>query len=280
MAQVLYYSTLKGLVAVQHPLGDVKKKVTKKRKEKHLKIRVYEIGEEIPPKEEGFVRFVCLSDTHNRHSELEMIQGDILIHAGDFTDTGKYSELESFATWLGSLTIPHKVVIGGNHDLSLDEEFYQQHWKIWHDSYNDPKVSISLLKEHCHLLHDDCVEIEGFRIYGNPYQPRQPKTRKPMAYGRTRGKELKQIWNHIPKGIDLLVTHTPPAAIGDEDTHIGDEELLIAVKRINPIVHIFGHCHAGRGVYYANGINFINAANKFAHNPLRPGYVFDLLRRK
>merc|ERR1712018_691336 len=34
------------------------------------------------------VRVVCISDTHNRHSEMEEIpQGDILIHAGDLPRT-------------------------------------------------------------------------------------------------------------------------------------------------------------------------------------------------
>lgn len=36
-------------------------------------------------------RFVCISDTHNHHVKLP--KGDVLIHAGDLTDMGGYSEV-------------------------------------------------------------------------------------------------------------------------------------------------------------------------------------------
>ena len=34
----------------------------------------------IPPKPEGATRFVCISDTHNRHRMLELPAGDVLLH--------------------------------------------------------------------------------------------------------------------------------------------------------------------------------------------------------
>lgn len=36
-------------------------------------------------------RFVCISDTHNRPVKLP--KGDVLIHAGDLTNQGSYSEV-------------------------------------------------------------------------------------------------------------------------------------------------------------------------------------------
>ena len=41
------------------------------------------------PRKEGCSRWVCISDTHGRHREIDSVpDGDVLIHAGDFTDTG------------------------------------------------------------------------------------------------------------------------------------------------------------------------------------------------
>ena len=50
-----------------------------------------------------------------------MPEGDILIHAGDFTSVGKTKEIIHFNKFLSSLTsFKHKIVIAGNHDLTLD----------------------------------------------------------------------------------------------------------------------------------------------------------------
>lgn len=34
------------------------------------------------------VRFVCISDTHDLHAKLNVPDGDVLIHAGDFMAFG------------------------------------------------------------------------------------------------------------------------------------------------------------------------------------------------
>merc|ERR1712227_46222 len=64
-------------------------------------------------------RIVCVSDTHNRHLNLDIQPGDIFIHAGDITQRGTLHELEAFNEWLATLPHKHKVVIGGNHDEIL-----------------------------------------------------------------------------------------------------------------------------------------------------------------
>ena len=49
--------------------------------------------------------------------------GDVLIHAGDFTRCGHLQEVKEFNTWLGTLPHKHKIVIAGNHELSFDQIF-------------------------------------------------------------------------------------------------------------------------------------------------------------
>lgn len=38
-------------------------------------------------------RFVCVSDTHGRHHGVALPRGDILLHCGDFTDTGQAKQV-------------------------------------------------------------------------------------------------------------------------------------------------------------------------------------------
>ena len=53
------------------------------------------------PIRDDAVRFVCVSDTHNRTDRLRVPPGDVFLHAGDFTMTGQMREVEHFNTWLG-----------------------------------------------------------------------------------------------------------------------------------------------------------------------------------
>ncbi|ELW64493.1 Metallophosphoesterase domain-containing protein 1 [Tupaia chinensis] len=54
------------------------------------------------PKPPGYTRFVCVSDTHSRTDPIQMPYGDVLIHAGDFTELGLPSEVKKFNEWLGT----------------------------------------------------------------------------------------------------------------------------------------------------------------------------------
>lgn len=49
------------------------------------------------------VRFVCMSDTHSliRNLVFDIPDGDIFIHAGDFTKCGQKDEVIQFNNWLG-----------------------------------------------------------------------------------------------------------------------------------------------------------------------------------
>eukprot|EP00041_Stephanoeca_diplocostata_P027314 m.750151 g.750151 ORF g.750151 m.750151 type:complete len:262 (+) comp23156_c0_seq22:51-836(+) len=54
------------------------------------------------------------------------------------------------------------------------------------------------------------------RVFGAAAQPRQPKTRRPMAYGYARGTPpAKAAWRRVPASADVVVTHTPAHGILD-----------------------------------------------------------------
>jgi 3',5'-cyclic AMP phosphodiesterase CpdA len=64
------------------------------------------------------ITVVCMSDNHN--NKMNVPHGDLLIHAGDLTQSGTVTEIQDALNWIKSLSHPHKVVIAGNHDLALD----------------------------------------------------------------------------------------------------------------------------------------------------------------
>ena len=46
-----------------------------------------------------------MSDTHSKTSKLKnpIPEGDVFIHAGDFTDKGTLDEVKSFNSWIGEV---------------------------------------------------------------------------------------------------------------------------------------------------------------------------------
>jgi predicted phosphodiesterase len=212
------------------------------------------------------VRIVCLSDTHNRHDALRVPEGDVLVHAGDATMHGTAEELEAFDAWLGALPHRHKLVIAGNHDF-----IFQQR----------PSAARDLLRSALYL-EDSEATIEGLRFWGSPWQP----WFFDWAFNLKRGAPLREKWALIPEGIDVLVTHGPPHGILDlvgreasvrGQEHVGCEELLGAVLRLRPRVHVFGHIHEGYGREARDGIEFVNACNcDRAYRALNAPLVVDL----
>lgn len=79
-------------------------------------------------------RILCISDTHSgRQSHFFSEKGsfrrpfpkaDILLHSGDLTQTGKIEEYRHALDLLKSFDAELKLVIAGNHDLSLDRSYY------------------------------------------------------------------------------------------------------------------------------------------------------------
>lgn len=67
------------------------------------------------------MRIVAVSDTHGFNQKLP--EGDIFIHCGDFCNSGSTDNVIDFCNYLSTLKFKHKIVIGGNHELSLDIQY-------------------------------------------------------------------------------------------------------------------------------------------------------------
>jgi len=136
------------------------------------------------------IRIVCVSDTHFYHQQLELPDGDILIHAGDFMGFGDMEwHIAEFNQWLGRQPHSHKIVIAGNHDSMFE---------------SSPGVARALLTNAIYLENSG-VELEGLRFWGSPVQP----TFYEWAFKVDRGDPIRRYWDMIPAGTDVLVTTGP-----------------------------------------------------------------------
>lgn len=190
------------------------------------------------------MRIVLISDTHNQHDGLVLPDGDILIHAGDFSGRGRVDEVGRFMQWFGKQRHPHKVLIAGNHDFLAEK---------------DPMTFASLIPDNVTYLNDSGVVMEGLKIWGSPIQP----WFFDWAFNRQRGKDIAKHWALIPEDTDILVTHGPPHGIldrADDGKLVGCEELIKVVERIRPKIHVFGHIHEAHGSLLQNGTHYVNAS--------------------
>lgn len=185
------------------------------------------------------VAIVCLSDTHN--SQHSIPDGDILIHAGDLTQSGSFNELQHTLRWLRALPHPTKIVIAGNHDLLLDSArdglSRRAAWAASERARLDWGDIIYLENEEVTI---SCPNGRRLRVYGSPYSTRNGN----WAFQYPRGQD---VWaGSVHDGIDVLITHGPPLAHLDL-LKLGCAYLLQTLWRVRPRLHVFGHVHEGAG---------------------------------
>jgi|EP01046_Picozoa_sp_COSAG06_P018833 predicted phosphodiesterase len=209
---------------------------------------------------EGSVRVVAVSDTHGLHDALGTLpEGHILIHCGDFTDKGSAEEVAAFDRWLGEQPHQHKIVVAGNHDVSMFAAF-------------DPARAAEMLPSATHYLDCGYVDLFGLRIFGVSWK-------RQFAAGK-RVAALEQRPYGAPP-IDILVAHEPPA--GTLDGGFGCETMKALMVDTGGCarVSLFGHVHEARGVVRSGERLWVNCAvvndGMRAHTVVAPAVVFDLL---
>lgn len=191
----------------------------------------------------SFLTIVAISDTHELHREIDVPHGDLLVHAGDFTMFSKSAAaILDFNDWLGELPHRWRICISGNHEFFLEA---------------DP--SRRRLITNATMLINEGVEIFGLKIWGSPTTPLYGG-----AFGMSSSEDRMKLWAKIPGDVDILVTHAPPYGILDRSpgaaNHAGCPQLLDAVQRLKPKLHIFGHAHGAHGVVSSEDTLFANAA--------------------
>ena len=189
------------------------------------------------------MRIVCISDTHNHSlSNLNLPEGDVLVHAGDATMYGGTKELQNFVDQMAELPFKHKLFVPGNHDFNTD------------------KAGFKLATQHAFTtLIDEEIAIDGVRFYGFPWVPNLPRWAYHMSFERE-----EMMCDSIPEGVDVVISHGPPWKILDRtihhSPHYGSEGLLNRLLKIKPKYSVFGHVHSGYGELELNGTRFLNVS--------------------
>lgn len=206
------------------------------------------------------LKCVAISDTHGGHHQVEVPDGDVLIHSGDLCKYGRMEEVKDFASWLRKLPHKHKLITAGNHDKPF--------------KLHEAKCRRLLKEAGAILLLNEEVVIEGVKFWGSPVTP----TFFDWHFMKDRGSEIAKVWRLIPTDADVIITHGPPYGHGDlcppynmsAPKVAGCLDLLSRMRDIRhetkqryPRVHVCGHIHNGYGVTKSDefgDLMFINAA--------------------
>ncbi|KAM7203252.1 Metallo-dependent phosphatase-like protein [Rhypophila sp. PSN 637] len=215
------------------------------------------------------IRFLILSDTHDTAFPSLPISGppiDVVLHCGDLTMIGGLSSYRRAISSILSIPAQLHLVIPGNHDVSLDPEWWASNLiedehdpeesnkalQLFEDAKQETNGRFVLLSEGLHKF-----ELDGgksFTIYASPYSPEFG------GYAFSYPPEEDRFREKIPDGVDILMTHGPPSFSNTEGTtsykldlgrhgeHCGCEKLARAVEKTKPLIHCFGHIHEGYGV--------------------------------
>ncbi|TVY37728.1 Metallophosphoesterase domain-containing protein [Lachnellula occidentalis] len=229
-----------------------------------------------PPQLSVKTRILILSDTHGVNALPETITEsiDVVLHCGDLSQGGELESYRKTITLLSSIKAPLKLVIPGNHDLSLDEKYWAANCKPEGAHIHAEARAIWTGKEAAGIrllepgLQELVLENGGvLRIYASPATPTPMQggawafgygtnedIYNPAGTGISYGTNTSTPGTEIPDGakIDIMMTHGPAKYQLDRTRNgdsVGCPHLFRALRRIRPRVHAFGHVHDSWGVW-------------------------------
>ena len=213
-------------------------------------------------------RILILSDTHcaplatwnEPPFQAPLPSADLLIHCGDLTLSGQIDEYHKALDLLRAIDAPVKLVIGGNHDMSLDSDFVlsqigksrtrrgwnridtreladfkiKQSRDLWLGKNGRArKEGVTYLEEGLHRI--DLPNGARVNVYATPYTPEYRGTgfayRKDHDRFNTAEQTLAGMhsiaespvpsFSGCDQPVDILMSHGPPYGMMDE-THRGE----------------------------------------------------------
>lgn len=196
------------------------------------------------------IRVWHISDTHAFEKQLIVPENiDLVIHSGDISNYREarlnIPECMNFLEWYQDLPIKHKVLIAGNHDLSIERRHI---------------TPADIHARGITYLENQSTTIMGLKIWGSPITP---SFGNGWAFNKDRGK-LDALWSSVPDDADIVVTHGPAKGILDYSFDregnlemCGCMSLKKHILRVRPKLFCFGHIHSMKGVennagYYVN----------------------------
>jgi predicted phosphohydrolase len=178
---------------------------------------------------------MIISDTHEHcYDGTTMPDVDVLIHTGDMTNFGELESLRKCVEMLGTFTAELKLVIAGNHDITLDktrrvENMSDEEYKAYHDNALEIMTGPSAKEAGVTYLEEGTYTFTlrngaKFTLYASPYTPGSGGWGFPYQPLEDRFNDATQIAPGrvsvatlpIPSGVDMVMTHGPPQTILDE----------------------------------------------------------------
>lgn len=219
------------------------------------------------------MKVAVISDTHNRHRDLNIHETDTIIHCGDFSHNEK-SALD-FLDWYASLSQRYKILVAGNHDFIVLEE--------GKENFKNRCKELGII-----YLQDESITIEGLKFYGAPWS---------NIFGNWAFMEddfeLMDIWDKIESDTDILITHGPQYLVGDRvnqslsNPHVGSKTLSIKLKELVGLkYHLVGHIHESYGIYdhhglYGGSYITINASSwEYKKEGMKEPIIFEIEEKK
>lgn len=214
------------------------------------------------------MKIVCVSDPHgiDNFKKVQVPNGDMLIIAGDlcrnytrnrfFDAIKQQNELVSWEEYLSSLPHKYKVIIAGNHDFALEQD-YRLGKKMRGVNY----------------LVNESIVIEGLKFYGFPFTPEFCG----WAFMLERDSpQMDLVVSKIPADTDILISHGPPKKTLDNcrDGHVGCGLLRKKISQMNLKLLVCGHIHddGGKKMKYGDGwiVNaaLVNNLHKIVNEPI------------
>ena len=208
------------------------------------------------------IKTIIFSDPHG---DLPLIREpfDLLLVGGDICPAhDHYNAYQRnwlstvFVSWVLSLPFKDKnskvVFIGGNHDFYLDQEPNPNrgdYSSIYTDIIKPCGGRLVYLEDDEYVFEKETEDgkIESLKIYGTPWC----KVFGRWAFMRENDK-LAQIYDNIPEGLDILLTHDAPDIQGCgkitmgpwAGENAGNKVLAKAIKKKEPKYAFFGHIHS------------------------------------
>jgi Icc-related predicted phosphoesterase len=118
------------------------------------------------------------------------------------------------------------------------------------------------LPDNVFYLENNGCEIEGVKFWGSPVTPWFGG--EYWVFNKHRGHDIKQVWEQIPLGTHVVITHGPVMYKCDYIPHqqyfAGCEDLERKVQEVKPILHLSGHIHEGYSWAYNGNTEFFNGS--------------------
>lgn len=209
------------------------------------------------------IKTIAFSDPHgqlpviNEEFDLMLICGDICPARNHYDEFQRNWLSTTFVRWVMGLPFADKdskvIFIGGNHDCYLDHEPNPNHGdfsSIYTDILKPCGGRLVYLEDDEYIFSKTTEDgkIETLKIYGTPWC----KVFGNWWFMRD-DKKLELIYDNIPEGLDILMTHDAPDIQGCGKISLGpwagenagNRVLARAIKQKEPRYVFWGHIHSG-----------------------------------